>query len=72
MMSDMLGLLSDDELDRMKSRAWYRAGRAWQEARQPGLSNAVRVMLSDEAFAEEQFVNACIREISERKERATA
>lgn len=67
-MNDPLTLLTDKELDRMKRRAWTRAARAWQEARQPGLSNTVKTMLANEAFGEEQFVNACLREMSRRKE----
>lgn len=69
-LTDMLGFLSDEELERMKWRSHVRAARAWQECRVPGLSNTVRQMLSNEAFSEEQFFNACLREESERKERA--
>ncbi len=62
---DTLVLLTDDELDRMKSRSWYRAARLWSEARGPG-SNVVRNMIADEAFSEDMFCNTLIREISRR------
>lgn len=65
--ADTLGLLTDQELERMRNRAWARAARAWQDARLPGQSNVVRNMLSNEAFSEEQFVNACIAEQSRRR-----
>lgn len=69
-LADTLKLLDDDELERMKTRSYIRAAREWQESRAPGLSNTVRNMLSNSAFSEEQFYNACLREESERKEAA--
>lgn len=66
----LLGLLDDRELERMKSRAWWRAVRVWQEARAAGLSNTVRMMLVREAESEDAFVNACLAEISRRREAA--
>lgn len=66
--AETLTLLSDVELDLMRRRAWVRAAKAWQEARQPHLSSVVRNMISNEAFSEEMLVNACIREQSRRKE----
>lgn len=45
--------LTDAEIVRMRDRAFGRAARAWQEARQPDLSNSVRMMLVREAESEE-------------------
>ena len=69
--ADTLELLTDQELDQMKRRAWVRAARAWQDCRTSHLSNVVRLMISNEAYSEEQFVNACIREQSRRREIST-
>lgn len=71
-MDEMLALLSDQELEAMKSRSWYRAARAWQEARADGLSNTVRIMLVQGAESESAFTNACLAEMSRRKETTSA
>jgi hypothetical protein len=62
-----LSLLTDVELERMRSRAWVRASRVWGECRVER-NPTIRKMLSDEAFSEEEFVNACIAEMSRRAE----
>lgn len=70
---DTLSLLSDAELERMKSRAWYRAGREWGEVRDAVArreSNVVVHMLSSSAMSEEAFLNSLLAEMSRRKEAA--
>ena len=66
--TEALGLLSDVELESMKSRSWRRAASLWSEAR-AARSNVVTNMIANEAFSEEQFYNSLLREMSERKER---
>lgn len=68
-LSERLGLLTDADLSRMKGRSWHRAARAWQEARAER-NNTVRMMLAAEAESEEAFYNACLVEISRRREAA--
>lgn len=74
-MDEMLALLSDQELEAMKSRSWYRAARAWQEARSYAGVRGMRhitQMLTASAVSEEAFTNACLAEMSRRKERVSA
>lgn len=66
---ERLGLLDDLQLERMKTRSYQRAARAWQEARAERVA-IVRVMLMHEAESEEAFYNACLVEISRRREAA--
>mgnify|MGYP001398877528 CR=1 FL=1 len=47
--------LTDEELRTMKDRSYWRAARAWQDARQSGLTNAAIHLLSESAQSEEDF-----------------
>lgn len=68
-LAERLRLLSDFELERMKTRSWQRAARVWQEARAER-NQRVKMMLVAEAESEEAFYNACLVEISERRSAA--
>lgn len=67
-MIDPAVFLSDEELEGMKSRAFWRAARSWEEARKPGLSNSARLMLAAEAESASATWDRLNVEVSRRAE----